>query len=317
MRIDNLVIKNYLRKKRESVIIDLIIRDYNKSNFYIALVFNSRIEKFKVLYIPLDVCEYRYIKDYVCYQFINVYLAEYIIKTLKENEKLFSDEAFRNKLSKYITNYYIEMNSYVNEKHYKFVTTRHLPEEWLFLFEVVSVLFEHIPVYMNELGLEILAIFNNFKEAINYKYSVEFDLFKGDLRKLLFDTSKVREVSFLESICGKYIAIVDDSLVIVEYDPRKILNLYSLKDEDSYIYNCLVAIREERFRPFYKLMVVEDVEDFDMGIGKYYLCYGIENNKFLVIEKDQVKRIDCSLYKEGLVKVLDEADELKKELEKI
>lgn len=177
MRIDNLVIKNYLRKKRESVIIDLIIRDYNKSNFYIALVFNSRIEKFKVLYIPLDVCEYRYIKDYVCYQFINVYLAEYIIKTLKENEKLFSDEAFRNKLSKYITNYYIEMNSYVNEKHYKFVTTRHLPEEWLFLFEVVSVLFEHIPVYMNELGLEILAIFNNFKEAINYKYSVEFNYF--------------------------------------------------------------------------------------------------------------------------------------------
>ena len=54
MRIDNLVIKNYLRKKRESVIIDLIIRDYNKSNFYIALVFNSRIEKFKVLYIPLE-----------------------------------------------------------------------------------------------------------------------------------------------------------------------------------------------------------------------------------------------------------------------
>ena len=51
MRIDNLVIKNYLRKKRESVIIDLIIRDYNKSNFYIALVFNSRIEKFKVLYV--------------------------------------------------------------------------------------------------------------------------------------------------------------------------------------------------------------------------------------------------------------------------
>ena len=93
--------------------------------------------------------------------------------------------------------------------------------------------------------------------------------------------------------------------------------LYSLKDEDSYIYNCLVAIREERFRPFYKLMVVEDVEDFDMGIGKYYLCYGIKNNKFLVIEKDQVKRIDCSLYKEGLVKVLDESDELKKELEKI
>lgn len=317
MGFDNLVIKKYLKKRRESVIVDLIVRDYNKSNFYIALVFNSRIEKFKVLYIPLDVCDYKYISDYACYQFINVCLAEYIINTLKENEKLFSDAAFRNKLSKYITNYYIEINGHVNGKCYKFVTTRHLPEEWLFLFEVVSVLFEHIPVYMNELCLEILAIFNNFKEAINYKYSVEFDLYEDDLSKLLFDTRKVRKVTFLESICGKYIAMVDDSLVIVEYDPRKILNLYSLKDDDSYIYNCLVAIRKKKFRPFYKLMVVEEEKDFDMGIGKYYLCYGIKNNKFLVIEKDKVKKIDCSLYKDGLIKVLDEDEELKKELEKI
>ena len=105
MRIDNLVIKNYLRKKRESVIIDLIIRDYNKSNFYIALVFNSRIEKFKVLYIPLDVCEYRYIKDYVCYQFINVYLAEYIIVLSRplESSPILSQSPKKNRAARFTT----------------------------------------------------------------------------------------------------------------------------------------------------------------------------------------------------------------------
>ena len=69
-----LVIQKYLKKKKERVLLDLYIRDYNKSNFYIALVFNKRIEKFKVLFVPLDVCENKYIDDYVCYQFIDIIL---------------------------------------------------------------------------------------------------------------------------------------------------------------------------------------------------------------------------------------------------
>ena len=41
------LIKKYLKKKKEEVIIDLIIKDYDKSNFYIELVFNRKIDKFK------------------------------------------------------------------------------------------------------------------------------------------------------------------------------------------------------------------------------------------------------------------------------
>ena len=47
-----LAVSKYLKKKKESVVVDLYIRDYNKTNFYIALVYNAKIEKFKVLFIP-------------------------------------------------------------------------------------------------------------------------------------------------------------------------------------------------------------------------------------------------------------------------
>ena len=51
------LIKRVLKKKKELPIIELKIKDYNNSNFYLSLLYNQRIEKFKVLYIPLDVVE--------------------------------------------------------------------------------------------------------------------------------------------------------------------------------------------------------------------------------------------------------------------
>jgi len=46
-------IKKVLHKKNEEIIVDLYIKDYDKSNFYFALVFNKKVEKFKVLYVPM------------------------------------------------------------------------------------------------------------------------------------------------------------------------------------------------------------------------------------------------------------------------
>lgn len=309
-----LVIQKYLKKKKERVLLDLYIRDYNKSNFYIALVFNKRIEKFKVLFVPLDVCENKYIDDYVCYQFIDIGSVNYILNTINDNDKLISSDKFRNRINKYINSYYIEINTHINNCDYKFATTRYIPSEWLFMFDVIVTLFERIPAFMNELCREILAVFGNPNESIDYKYSVDFDLVNGDFSTLLFDTSKVHEVLFLEYVGGKYFAIVDNVLVVVEYNPRKILNLYCSSNDDSYIYSTLVAIRNESYRKFYKLMAVDDKHDFEVGVAKYYLCYGLENDKFLIISGDKLETLDKSLYDEGLIRILDSDLELDKKL---
>lgn len=312
-----LVIQKYLKKKKERVLLDLYIRDYNKSNFYIALVFNKRIEKFKVLFVPLDVCENKYIDDYVCYQFIDISSVNYILNTINDNDKLIRNDIFRNKINKYINSYYIEINTHINKRDYKFVTTRYIPSEWLFMFDVIVTLFERIPSFMNELCREILAVFSNSNEAIDYKYSIDFDLVNDDFSTLLFDTSEVHEVLFLEFIGGKYFAIVNNVLVVVEYNPRKILNLYCSSDDDSYIYSVLVAIRNKSYKKFYKLMVVDDKHDFEVGVAEYYLCYGLEKDKFLIISGDKLGTLDKSLYEDGLIKILDSDLELDEKLGKI
>lgn len=312
-----LVIQKYLKKKKERILLDLYIRDYNKSNFYIALVFNKRIEKFKVLFVPLDVCENKYIDDYVCYQFIDISSVNYILNTINDNDKLIRNDIFRNKINKYINSYYIEINTHINKRDYKFVTTRYIPSEWLFMFDVIVTLFERIPSFMNELCREILAVFSNSNEAIDYKYSIDFDLVNDDFSTLLFDTSEVHEVLFLEFIGGKYFAIVNNVLVVVEYNPRKILNLYCSSDDDSYIYSVLVAIRNKSYKKFYKLMVVDDKHDFEVGVAEYYLCYGLEKDKFLIISGDKLETLDKRLYEDGLIKILDSDLELDEKLGKI
>ena len=55
------LIEKYLKKKKEHKIINLIIRNYEQSNFYMALVYNEKINKYKVIYIPMDVIDTEYL----------------------------------------------------------------------------------------------------------------------------------------------------------------------------------------------------------------------------------------------------------------
>ena len=89
-----------LKKKKEDVILDLYIKDYEHSNFYFALVHNKKINKFKILFVPIDVIDDNSnISEYFCYQFIFLDQVEYILKTMNENEELYKDEIFRNRKS--------------------------------------------------------------------------------------------------------------------------------------------------------------------------------------------------------------------------
>lgn len=314
----NILIERYLKKRKERVIVDLTIRDYNKRNFYIALVFNRNIEKFKVLFVPLDVCTYNHFEEYVCFQFVNIVLVNHILNTINENDYLFSDPEFRDKRNKHISNYYLEINTHVNKKDYKFMTNRYLPKEWEPFFEIIIILFENLPKSMDSLCDDLLGVLNDAVVAIDYRYSVDFDLFKDDLGKLLFEKEqKIREVSFLEHIGDMYFGIVDGALVIAEYDNyAKILNLYcEVENDDSYFYNFLVAIRNEKFKKFYKLLVVEDKSYFEKKLGNKYLCCGVEDKKLLGVCGSKREKIDINLYKKGLIKITDDDEDiLKKEI---
>ena len=310
-----LAVSKYLKKKKESVVVDLYIRDYNKTNFYIALVYNAKIEKFKVLFIPLDVVDNE-IDDYVCYQFINVMLVNHILETIKDSKERYIDSSVRDRVNKMINNYYIEINTHINSENYSFNTTKYLPKEWVFFYEVILILFEHVPNVMSGLCKDILAVLDDSEDIIEYQMSIDFDLYKDDIDKVFKD--ELLDVSYLEKANGMYFGIIENDLVIVDYiGNKKLLNLYCTnEDYKKYLYSCLIAIREEKFNDYYKLMVVDKKEDFEMTnvVAKYYLCYGIKNDCFQIIEGTSTSLLPVNKYRDGLVKIIGENNH---ELEKM
>ena len=155
------LIKKYLKKNHETVVIDLIIEDYNNSNFYMGLVFNSKIEKFKVLFIPLDIVLGKDIASYTCYQFIQVSLVNYILETLDKNKELYKLDSFRYRRKEEETSYRITIHTSVRGQKNSFEATKYIPKDWLFLFEIIVILFEHAPNIVNELCKDLLTLFQD------------------------------------------------------------------------------------------------------------------------------------------------------------
>ena len=63
------LIKRYLVKRKEEEIFNLIVEDYENSNIYLGLIYNYRINQYKVLYVPLDLID-NDVDEYACYQFV-------------------------------------------------------------------------------------------------------------------------------------------------------------------------------------------------------------------------------------------------------
>lgn len=308
-------IVKFLTKKKENVIVDLYIKNYNKANFYIALVYSKKVEMFKVLFIPLDIVKNYDFENYACYQFINSILVNYILETINNAKEKYKDLSIRNQDNKKINNYYIEINTYVFSENYIFSATKYLPKEWSFFYDIIVILFEHVPNVMQELCRDILAVLDNRETMIFYQKSIDFNLFKDDAINE-FGKQCLLEVSFLEKVNGMYFGIVNDELVILDYiDGKNILNLYcTTSDYDKYFYSCLMAIRNNRFKNYYKLVVSNNISDFKNNTNKleYYLCYGVQNDCFKIIDGVDLGLLPVNRYRDGYIKIIgDNQDELK------
>ena len=301
-------IRKYLNKKKESVVVDLVIKDYNKSNFYIALVFNKKIMKFKVLFVPIDaIVDFR-LQDFFCYQFINANFVNSILTAFDISD----DNSIKYDLkSKNTDLYYIEINSYIRNNHHCFKTTRYIPKEWLFMFDSITILFEHVPNILGELCSDILAVLSNCELDIDYDLVANFDLKNDKLEKLfgynsfLFNNIKDVNIEYLEKVDGKFFSIVNDSLILVDYNNKGIINLYSSLDggiKNMYFYGVLDAIKKGINKPFYKLQVN------DNGNNLYYLCFGCCPCGFKVLEGAKIDFLSFDLLVDGRLKFISSVD---------
>lgn len=309
MEIKIKLIERYLKKKKEKIFLNLIVRKYDNVNFYMAFVYNMRIKMYKMVFVPLDIMDEGNIDDYVCYQFVKVQYADYLLDIIRDYKHVYKNIEFRNRLNTNMDNYQIEMNLYHENLEYKFLATRYIPKDWDFLYEAIMVMFDHLPHIVNELCTEMLSVLNN-NLVVDYQLSYNFDLYKGEYSDI-FDEHiisegeklyKDKEVKFLECVNNKYYGIVDDTIVIVEYNNRKkILNLYCNGEVDRVkIYAVLLGIIDEKFKKFYKVMVNKN------GDVSYYLCYGVVDDFVKVIYGSDEKLLDIDMFKDGTLKILED-----------
>lgn len=274
-------IKNCLKKKKEDIIFDLYLENYDKNDFYFALVFNRKIEKFKILYVPIKaIGDGEDVGEYFCYQFIFVNSVHYMLQCIKEFES--TNKALNKDCRiKGMDAYLVEVNTYVAGEENKYLFTRYIDPKFTFFFDVIVTIFEHSPNIVNELGMKLLKAFNS-NEIIPFNGS--FDI-EGRSFSDLFDKEyiyKKDSIDYLEVIGNKYYGIVNNKLIIVEYlEGLKILNIYSGKCDilGEEVYNVLEAILDKYEKDFYHLKFIDD-----NNREVYYLCYGIEDDYFKIVD---------------------------------
>ena len=134
-----------LKKRKEEVVLDLYLKNYEHNNYYFALVFNRKIDTFKMLFVPIDlVDDVKKISEYFCYQFIYLNQVEHILSTMNNNMDIFNNCKIIDRKTDCFDSYYVEMN-YYNKDKYTFKFSQYIDREYLFLFDIVALFFEYLP----------------------------------------------------------------------------------------------------------------------------------------------------------------------------
>lgn len=304
-------VSKYLKKKKEEIIVSLNISNYNKKNIYLALVYNKNISRYKILYIPFDLIDDCNIEDYACYQFIDIETVGYILETFDEmNESNCFSKVVDNRYSD-TAMYGIEINIRMLNYSYKLLATRYIPKDWQFLFEVILLMFSYAPNNLGGLVEEILTLFKDGAEDILYQDIFEFDLFKDDISKLenIYGTSRVlsSKLNYLEEVNGKYFAVIDKKIVIVNYDSSGVLSIYcSDENRNGYVLTVLEAIKNGKSIPFSKLSVTNK----ETKLVQYYLCYDVDEEGIKVIHGCSEKMLPFELYTDGSIKFIEDINKI-------
>ena len=297
-------IKIAVKAKRENVLFDLYLKDYDGGNFYFALVFNKKINKFKALYVPIDaILNRENVSDYFCYQFVFIDEVNYLINKILKNEKEL-DVIVDNKSST-MDSYYIEINTYVSEEKHKYMFSQYIDREYLFLFDVISILFGYLPNIVSELCRKLLVDFNDNSSVFKYTDSLKLNLYDSNLEALFNNISykyDYDDIVFLEEFNNKYYGFINEKIIIVEYiRGRSILNI-SCDDLDVYsdeVYIVLMAIKNMKWKEFYHLNIISDTDNFTIGT---YLCYGTDKDSFKIVGSNY-NNVDFNLIIDRAIKI--------------
>ena len=268
-----------LKKRKEEVVLDLYIKDYEHSNYYFALIFNKKIDTFKILFVPIDLIDdIKKVSEYFCYQFIYLNQVEHILKLLNDNFDSINNMNLDRKTIGF-DSYYVELN-YYDKKRYTFKFSQYIDRDFLFLFDIIAVLFEYLPHIVSELCMKLLQDFNNNNISYRYNYSLELDLFNDDLNEFVDNNLSYDDINYIERLGSKYYCVLFDKVVVIEYvRSKRIVNISSCFEKYGSEHLLVIkAIRDELEKRFSQL-VYDDL---------VYFCYGFESGKLKILGNSDI-----------------------------
>ncbi len=314
--------------KHTSMLYDIYLENYRGYYIYIRLDYYKKANCYKLSWIDLANVLNNKFEDVICYEYIPMYLIEQINPILKNLEEIKYDEKLNDKNI-------VRFNS----DNLSVAFNKYIPLELKCLFDVFIFTFNNLPKRTEEFIQEMIALITGNKSKYEYREGFDFDLFNDKLEDVVDyqivergeNYYKEGRVIFLEKVGDRYFSVVGGTqlyVVIIRYDEgtKKTYVYCSCPCEYicKHIYAVILAIRNNKFKKFYKITHKEDdmpLIDRIMNFN-FMLTIGIDDQgvNYLVIEDGLIKVLPV-INKEGISewKVLedDNKNSLSKRLKEI
>lgn len=293
------LIKKYYKK--DSIFLELILDNYEGYSLYIILNNIKKTNTYKLSWFDLSVIEDNNIKRYISCEYIQPNSIE-LLKAIYARLVVDSNYSEDVKTDSNIVTLYANVKTEVNDS-ISITFEKYLPKKLSQLTNILVFVFNNMPRQYENLLFEMTAKIMDATQKYEYKKEFSFDLFNGNIDELFsyqiikrgqeyYENSKIE---FLEEIDGIYFAIVDgmyEYVTIIKYEEKeKIMQVYCSCPCEFYckhVYAVILAIRNKKFRRFYKIMYNDQSEDLLERLTEldYYLCLRARE-KFFEIINDQ------------------------------
>lgn len=301
------MINNY--NKKYPAILTMKLLNYEGNNFYISINYVKRIDAYRLSWFNLADNDSKYYMDTISF----VHIPKKVINLIREDySKIDIDLNYHEEYSEQDDDIIVlnaDIKTLKSEK-IDMCFKRYLPLEYDCLLNLIGFLFANMPRLYEYFYNEIIAILSGDTEKYEYKKSITFDLFNGDLNDIFDETIINRatdyynksKVSFLEKIENGYIALVNGTnkyIVIIEYyEENKTIKFHCTCPCEFFCkHMCAVvlAIRNKRYKPFYKVSSKNKDDDLLYKILKfnYYFCIGIKDDCLEIINSSgEIEMVD-------------------------
>ncbi len=292
-------IELYLRKKGHQLCMSVFLSGYNGNNIYVRFDYLPKLSCYKIVWVDLNFFQEKNMDAYLNMQLVTKVLSMKMVELMSKNNRpscySYNDRFIGDR---------VEILSYFQENVQEYVFDRFLPLEWNFLIDPLAIIFSYLPRSMEVFLNEIFAKFDGYEKNYSFRKPIRFDIFHEDL-SILFNSSSIQignkyyesgAVSFLEKIEDKYYSIVDERrsylVIITDLGNHQYKFSCSCKTDNycRHLYAVIMAIRNNKFKKFYKVKYTGREESLldKVTISNFYLCFGVEDEKLLIISSDEM-----------------------------